>query len=193
MQTPLPQLIPQRVARIRREVAAAIWRQVGELPVRGSAVLSEPVDEPAARRLRYEPVAPGAHFGPARGDWCQRWFALNVDRPPRGAVRHLFWRCQGETTLYYRGQPWAGLDGGHPSCPLPPGGGRLLLDCGTYQTGDWAFTREAISAYGLRFDGAHLADRDETAWQAHHDLEILAQMMHWQLAKAGWKDVQAFG
>lgn len=193
MQTPLPQLIPQRVARVRREVAALLWRPAGTVSVLGSKVLPEPVSEPTARRLRFEPVMPGSFFGPARGGWRQRWFLLDVGQPPRGVVRHLFWRCQGETTVYHRGQPWAGLDGAHPSCPLPPAGGRLLLDCGTYQTGDWAFKREDISEYGLRFDGAHLADRDPAAWRAHHDLEILAQLMQRLLSLTGWKDVNVFG
>ena len=193
MGTPLPQLIPQRVHRVRREVEGAIWRRVGEVPVSGSRVFSEPVSVAAAGRKRYTAVAPGSFFGPARGGWCQRWFALRVQAPPKDVTRHLFWRCQGETTVYHRGEPWAGLDGAHPSCPLPPAGGRLLLDCGTYQTGDWAFTREPILEYGLRFDGAHLADRDEDIWQAHHDLEILAQLMEHQLALSGWKNVNAFG
>jgi|GEM_PF-1443542 len=54
MHTPLPQLVPQRVARIRREVAAVIWRKGADVPVQGSPVLPEPVDESAARQLRYE-------------------------------------------------------------------------------------------------------------------------------------------
>jgi alpha-mannosidase len=182
----LPQLTPLRISRVRREVAGAIWTKVGPVPVLGSAVLNEPVGVAAASALRFAPVKPGTFFGPPRGDWKQRWFTLEVAPPPRGVTRHLFWRCQGETTVYHRGSPWAGLDVCHASCPLPPGGGRLLLDCGTYQTAIWA-AREDIGEHGLRFDGAHLADRNEDAWQAHHDIEIISQLMERLLDRAGWK------
>lgn len=183
---PFPQLILQRVARVRAELAAAIWNKVGPVSVMGSRVLEAPIDAAAAAGLRFSPVAPGSHFGPPRGGWKQRWFAVEVAPPPRGVVRHFFWKCQGETTVYHRGHPWAGLDVCHASCPLPPGGGRLLLDCGTYQTAIWV-PREEIGEHGLRFDGAYLADRDEDAWQAHHDLEVLAQMAEHLAAKCGWK------
>jgi alpha-mannosidase len=186
---PLPQLTPQRISRIRREVAGAIWRNAGSVPVLGSVVLNDPIDVAAAQKLRFSPVRPGSHFGPPRGDWKQRWFSLDVAPAPRGVVRHLFWKCQGETTVYHRGRAWAGLDVCHASCPLPPGGGNLLLDCGTYQTAIWA-AREDIGPHGLRFDGAHLADRDDDAWQAHHDIEILAQLLERLLERSGWEGAQ---
>jgi len=123
------------------------------------------------------------------GGWRQRWFKLRVPaakKDERGR-RDLRWRCQGQTTVYLDGEPWAGLDVGHPTCPLPDGAAALWLDCSTWVTGIWVRGAEPVGPYGLRFDGAAVVVRDETAWRLHHDLDALRQLLDRLLAEEGLK------
>ncbi|NBC10967.1 MAG: hypothetical protein GVY24_04425 [Planctomycetes bacterium] len=89
--------------------------------------------------------------------------------------------------MYLDGEPWAGLDVGHPTCPLPDGAATLWLDCSTWVTGIWVRGFESVGAYGLRFDGAAIVVRDQTAWQLHHDLDALRQLLNLMLADEGLK------
>ena len=184
---PLPQLVPDRFRLIRKQVDGLIWKRRERLAVAGSAVTEERLRVGQAPQLAYAPVSAGEHFGPPGGGWEHRWFRLRVPAAPaaEGGRRFLRWKSQGETTVYRDGVPWAGLDVGHPTCPLPDAAAELYLDTGTWATGIWAPGAEPIGPYGLRFDYAELRVRDAAAWDLKWDLDALLQLVEMLLADDG--------
>jgi hypothetical protein len=176
---PLPQLLPRRLARARHEVAARIWQRREPLEVLGGPVNAQPVDLREATRQPLTPVRPGDFFGPPYGGWQTRW--LRVEAPQalddEAGRRYLGWVCDGETTAWLEGVPWAGLDAGHVTCPLPDRAVTLWLDCGTWETVFGVRPRREIGPYGLRFDGCELRVRDELAWETYHDLDVLYRLL----------------
>ena len=176
---PLPQLVADRLARIQENVDRSIWVRRERLAVEGSPVTDEMLDGGQALSLPYTPVTPGEHFGAPHGDWSHRWFRVQIPAAREGerGRRFLRWKCQGETTAFIDGVPWAGLDPGHPTCPLPDAAATLYLDTATWQTGIWTpEPPEAIGPYGLRFDFAELRIRDAGAWELQWDLDALRQL-----------------
>ena len=176
---PLPQLVADRLARIQENVDRSIWVRRERLAVEGSPVTDEMLDGGQALSLPYTPVTPGEHFGAPHGDWSHRWFRVAIPAAREGerGRRFLRWKCQGETTAFIDGVPWAGLDPGHPTCPLPDTAAVLYLDTATWQTGIWTpEPPEAIGPYGLRFDFAELRTRDAAAWDLKWDLDALRQL-----------------
>lgn len=178
---PLPQLIPAQVRRMQESVAERLWRRSEPLPVLCSKEQFEPIDCREAASLPLVPLQPGELFGRGGDQWTTHW--MRIDLPPadegEAGLRYLRWQCQGETTVWSDGQPWAGLDIGHRHCPLPDQGGPLWLECCNWQTGVWIsmINSEAIGPHGLRFDGAQLAVRDPTAWHCYCDLDAIVQLM----------------
>ena len=176
---PLPQLVADRLARIQENVDRSIWVRRERLAVEGSPVTDEMLDVRQAASLLYTPVTAGEHFGAPHGDWSHRWFRVRIPAAREGerGRRFLRWKCQGETTACIDGVPWAGLDPGHPTCPLPDTPAVLYLDTATWQTGIWTpEPPEAIGPYGLRFDFAELRIRDAAAWDLKWDLDALRQL-----------------
>jgi alpha-mannosidase len=196
-QNPLPQLIPQRVRRLKAEVDTRLWTRVVAVAVEGGPVNPQPLGLARGQRQAVQAVRPGEHFGRPGGDWQQRWFKVVVPAAGRGEAgrRFLDWRCQGETTVYHNGVPWAGLDLAHPTCPLPDEAAVLWLDCSTWQTGIWIGRpeREQIGPYGLRFDGCSLRVRDQLAWKVSCDLDVLLQVMQVLLRQDGVRLPTVFG
>ena len=185
---PLPQLVPDRFRLIRKEVDGLIWERRERLAVAGSAVTEERLGAGAGggaglcagarggalragRRRLGAPLVPAAGAGGASAAEAGR--------------RFLRWKSQGETTVYRDGVPWAGLDVGHPTCPLPDAAAELYLDTGTWATGIWAPGAEPIGPYGLRFDYAELRVRDAAAWDLKWDLDALLQLVEMLLADDG--------
>ena len=184
---PLPQLVPDRFRLIRKQVDGLIWERRERLAVEGSAVTEERLGAGQAAELAYAPVPAGEHFGRPGGGWEHRWFRLRVPAAPAAEAgrRFLRWKSQGETTVHHDGVPWAGLDVGHPTCPLPDAAAELYLDTGTWATGIWAPGAEPIGPYGLRFDYAELRVRDAAAWDLKWDLDALLQLAEMLLADDG--------
>jgi alpha-mannosidase len=193
----LPQLIRQRVSRMVREVEALCWRRSEELAVRGGPVNAEMLPLARGRRQGMKKVVSGETFGPPRGGWQQRWFRVDVPAPRPGEKgrRHLEWDCQGETTVYFRDEPWHGLDLAHRTCPLPDEGATLWLDCSTWQTGIWVGRpdREVISPHGLRFERCRLRLRDPLAWDVRWDLDALVQLLGLLYDREGIAGPAVFG
>lgn len=175
----LLQLVHQRAAKARSRVEALIWSREAPLAVAAGpaadfrAVAPPPVDAALA------PLAPGDHAGAAPG-WRHRWCRVEV--PAGDAGRHLWWRCQGETTAWIDGEPWAGLDVAHPSCPLPPRACTVWLDHHLWATAIWAPGYQPIGPQGPRFDGCGIRRRDPAAAALHARLDTLLQVVHQQFA-----------
>ena len=199
VRNPLPQLIPQRVDRVKADVDAMQWERTRSLDVHGGPVNAQPRPLRDGTRQRLRPVRSGEHFGPARGGWHQRWFRVRVPaarRDERGQ-RFLQWDCQGETTAYVDGEPWAGLDLAHRTCPLPDRATTVWLDCSTWQTGIWlpgvSPTEQQIGRYGLRFDRCAMRVRNQPAWCVSWDLDAFIQLMNVLLERDGVRSTGGFG
>ncbi|MEM1329738.1 MAG: glycoside hydrolase family 38 C-terminal domain-containing protein [Planctomycetota bacterium] len=187
---PLPQLILDRAHKLRDLLAETRWVSTSPVgaeigPLRDAR---QPVSE--VDRGSFAPVAAGAFFADER-QWKRCWFRVDIPEATedeRGR-RYLRWRCQGESTVYHRDLPWAGLDIGHPECVLPDDGGELLLDCGCWQTGiwEWAPATGTVIDHRLRFDGAELCVQDEDAWHARWDVEVLLGVTMAELEREGYK------
>ncbi len=98
------------------------------------------------------------------------------------AVRYLYWRDRGEATVYLDGVPYYGIDPGHHHAPLPAGVSDLLIESHCARTGIWVDGEpQGIDMdLGSRFDGAYLASRNDDAWSALHDLDVLLQLIELQ-------------
>ena len=118
---PLPQLVPARVRHLQKRVKEKIWCRQQRLLVTRSEEQIELIDYQRATLLPMQPLEPGEHFGRGGNNWTSFW--LKIDIPvattEESGLRYLQWQCQGETTVWIEGQPWAGLDLGHPECPVP--------------------------------------------------------------------------
>jgi len=196
---PLPQLVPQRVRQLQRQIERLQWESTATLNVVGGPIQPTPISWQRAQRQRLQPVVAGEHFGAPGGAWQQRWFrvAIPAAAPGERGRRFLQWDCQGETTAFVDGEPWAGLDIAHPTCPLPDTASTLWLDCSTWQTGIWppgvAPGVVGIGRYGLRFDACRLRIRNPLAWQAMWDLDALLQQMTLLLEREGVRSGDGFG
>jgi alpha-mannosidase len=195
IRNPLPQLIPQRVHKTRARVEALLWNRLDDLAVVGGPVNEVAVPVARAGQQPLRKVKPGEYFGPANGGWGQRWFRVEIPAPQAGEKgrRHLHWQCVGETTAFIDGEPWAGFDSAHRTCPLPDRACTVWLDCGTYNTGIWAPSFEAPNRFGIRFDWARLGVRDAAAWKAFWDLDACIQLMTFHLKDGGWTGTGGFG
>ncbi len=190
---PLLHLVPNRITKLRQQLAVRLWRDFEPVPVFGGPVNVEflSLDEGTRQSMREVPA--GELFGQPTGAWQQRWFRLDVPVAKTPATRYLHWDCNGETTVYLDGKPYAGLDVAHTIIPVPTQACTLWLDCGTYQTCVWHPGR-GIDTYGLRFDSARLGTRDEQAWAVYWDLEVLAQWMEHLLRQDNLADtIKAWG
>ncbi len=175
---PLPQLVLDRLNLISGKVDQLIWDHTQTLEVSGSDVFEDVIDAKAAARLKYKPVTAGEFFGKPENTWAHRWFKLRIPaaKPGERGKRFLRWASQGETTAFIDGVPWAGLDVGHATCPLPDAAATIYLDTGTWITGIWVPGAERIGCHGLRFDAAELCIRNTTAWDLKWDIDALKQL-----------------
>lgn len=177
----LLQLVHQRAARLRTRLEGQVWSREEALPVLGS----EPADfravAPPPADIALSPVAPGSHAGPA--GWRHRWCRVEVPAGPE--ARHLWWRCQGETTVWLDGEPWAGIDIAHPCCPLPARACTLWLDHHLWATAIWAPGFQPIVPPGARFDGCGIRVRDEAVARLLARLDTVLQVVQQQFADHG--------
>ncbi|MFW5751589.1 MAG: alpha-mannosidase, partial [Planctomycetota bacterium] len=179
---PLTQLTPRRIRGLEQMLAGRVWQRREALAVTSSATLEQEVGVDAAGGLDYAPMSSGEAFSPPDGAWQQRWFRLAIPAAAADEVgrRHLIWQCNGEGCVYIDGLPWAGLDPGHPSCPLPDTACELFIDVGTYQTAIWV-DNGFLNGQPCRFTGAWLGLRDLDLWQLYHDVRVIMDWLRLKL------------
>ncbi len=193
---PLQQLIPQRIDAVERRLAEERWTGHWTLPVYGGPLNDEPVGVEAARRQSYTEVQRGEHFGGPGDTWQQRWFRFELPAAEESehGRRLLFWDCQGESTVFIDGVPWAGLDIAHTYCPMPDHECTVWVDTGTYQTAIWVdHPRQNIEYLGCRFDGASLSLRAHPGWDVYWDFHCLNALLHHLLAAMQWNGNRQVG
>lgn len=176
---PLPQLVPQRVTKLFKDVQQRTHPHATPLRVEATPVTQELLDLEEAKRQPLSDVTPGDRFGPAMGGWSQRWFRVRVpaaEKSERGR-RHLRWLCQGEATAWLDDEPWAGLDMAHTTWPLPDEACDLWIEQGLWQGALWVRNAKKIGPHGAEFEGCDLLLRDERAWSLRFDLDVLLQLV----------------
>lgn len=176
----LLQLVHQRVARLSARLESHRWLSTHELPATAGALHQTWLPLAEAEREAHQPLVPGQRLGDG---WRQRW--CRVEIPAGAAGRQLAWRCQGETTAWRDGVPWAGIDVGHPTCAVAAEAHTLWLALGTWQTGLWVPGATAIDRDGCRFDGCSLLVPDLAVQACLADLDILRQLQDQLFADAG--------
>ena len=119
---PLLQLVPNRITKLRQQLAGKLWRDFENVPVFGGPVNGEflSLDEGMNQPMRTVPA--GELFGQPTGAWQQRWFRLDIPVAKTATSRFLHWDCNGETTVYFDGKPYAGLDVAHSVILVPAKG-----------------------------------------------------------------------
>ena len=173
-----PQFIAPRLGKTVSRLEAMIWsRDDTPLTVQASTPSPTPVDATAAKRLAYRsvnklPATWGQMFD-------QRWWKLKLPKQSQSsAPRYLIWDDQAEATIYYQGSPIYGFDPGHLHCPIPKDARELLIESMCCRTGVWVPSNNTpMSVHGSVFGGAFLAQRDDDAWHAFHDLQVLAETL----------------
>lgn len=203
----IPELIPDRIDRVLRELKSELWERKENLLVRMGPLNVPPISCAEAQEQSFRDVKPGTCVCEADAEkygeeynhncpWSQRWFRVSVPavEPGEEGRRVLFWHCHGEATVYRDGTPWAGIDAGHEYCILPDHACELWIDGGMWQTAIWTArqTEFAPDEKGFRFDGAWIALRNQTAWDAWHDLSVLDELIR-HLIKAEGCELTPFG
>ncbi len=197
--TPLPQLIPNRIKRAVNRVKSIVWFKTYDLKVfvgpESEGVLTTIED---ALNFDYVPINNGDCFG--QPEWLNRWFKVEIPAAAKdeSGKRYFYWNCNGETTIYINGQPWCGIDVGHPEAPLPDEACTLYLDVGTYQTGMGVCLPGDVphldnpDMHGFRFNSASIKIRNELAFDVLHDIQVLSFLMQKNMSTLGW-DVPCIG
>lgn len=179
--TPFQKLLLPRLPKAAERLRARVWKiDPTPLAVAQRSADAQHMDHDQAMAGEFVPVAEAPFFWGQMFDQC--WWKVAVP-PPEGdgaKPRYLKWIDQAEATLYLDGLPHYGIDPGHHHAPLPNGfSGELVVESLCARTGIWV-SGEALGVdpdRGSRFEGAYLATRDDDAWHALHDLEVLMQVI----------------
>ncbi|MEM1099633.1 MAG: alpha-mannosidase, partial [Planctomycetota bacterium] len=170
------QFVLPRLAQGRDRLASMIWRVSGEaLPVARTLPTSVHRNLADVSADEFQPVGETSLYWGKLFDQC--WW--RVELPTESSARYLKWCDQGEATVYAHGVPVYGIDPGHLYAPLPEGVRELTIESLCARTGIWVDGAEhgLDAEKGSHFQGAYLAERDEDAWHAWHDLDVLMQVM----------------
>ncbi len=172
---PLLLLVPNRAESLLRRVREQVWHSRQALPVQATTPSARhrtwaELDNPQTRR-----VAEGGAWGRL---YDQRWFKVTLPRLSQGAGPwYLEWRDQGEATLYAQGIPVYGFDVAHRYAPLPRGAAEVWIEAYCCQTAIWHPEATGLSAEGSVFTGAYAVQRNDVAWAAWHDLQVLFDLL----------------
>lgn len=171
--TPFQQFTAPRIAKSLDRLKASIWtHQDKALEVSQSAPGPDYVTPQQALKLKYRPVKKLPHTWGRMFDQC--WWKATIPRASKKETRYLLWNDQAEATVYADGEPIGGIDPGHIYFPLPEGARQLLIESTCCRTGVWVPENPTwMSTDGSVFRGASLAVRDDDAFHAYYDLEVL--------------------
>ncbi len=173
-------LIP-RARNILGKVEKEIW-EIAKQPLAVQQSTSSKTETFADNidSLTFSPVSKYPHIWGSPFEQC--WWKIHL--PIEQKNRYLLWRDRGEATIYANGVPIHGIDPGHIYCPLPDDIEDILIESICCRTAYWIDEKsEPIDSEGSRFDGAFLAYRNDEAWHAYYDLEILIDLLELEIKR----------
>lgn len=178
MKTAFLHLLPPRLHRTLSRLRESIWT---DHPTSLEIAAAPPTDAHLPYAERPQDFAVVRDFPHYWGrSFQQRWFSISLQPSDLGEWTHLRWRDRGEATLYVDGHPWGGFDPAHPMVELPRQFSELLVESICCRTGIWVSGESlGIEDQGSRLDGAFLSRRNEAAWTAYHDFQVLWDLLEW--------------
>lgn len=181
--TPFQQLLLPRLGQAQRRLQQLVW----EHDTRPLAVWQA---KPSQTFRRLEAMKPRAfrrvndyphHWGQLF-DHC--WWKLCVDAVEKSdsrakRQRYLCWRDEAEATAYLDGTPYFGFDPGHQYVPVSSYAFEMMVESVCSRTAIWVpGAKQGLDlTMGSRFDGAFLAYRNDDAWEALHDVQVLVELI----------------
>ena len=90
---PLPQLIPNRLEKLKNRLKGLLWVSLEELVLfAGKESSGDFTDISTAKGQVFKPIEPGNYFGQV--SWANRWFKLTIPAAQRGQEgrRYLIWQ-----------------------------------------------------------------------------------------------------
>jgi alpha-mannosidase len=176
--TPFQQFAGPRIAGSLKRLKREIWH-VDTTPLPVSAAASTKAHHPAAAALAldYAAVEPHTHWG---RKYEQRFWKIDLPEAADGK-HYLSWQDQAEATMYVPDgdglRAIGGADPGHDFVLIPAGTTTIHVESCCMRTGIWVpDAKQGITPRGSHFAGAFLATRDDAAWHAYFDLEVLADL-----------------
>ncbi len=169
---PLLQLTLPRASRTLKDLRRLIWEDPLPVSVSFAGPFPEPLQLDQAEALDYSPVTLPFHWGRL---FKTGWFKLEL--PEYTDERWLHWQDQGEGTLILNGEHWYGFDVAHHHAPLPAACRSALVEGLCLQSGIWHHEASGLDSEGSRLDSAALVKRNDDAWHAVIDLEILIDLV----------------
>ena len=171
-----------------RRLEGMIWETPRPVQVAYAGVQAGALTASEASAQVFSPVDLPFHWGRLmQMGWFQLQFPAENDGDA-GRTRYLRWHDQGEGTLYVDGVPYYGFDVAHKVCPLPEGVSEGLMEGLCLQSGIWHPEAKGLDAAGSRLTVAEVVVRNDAAWDAYFDLEVLVN-----LAKDEAARVKTFG
>ncbi len=174
--TPQPflQLTLPRAHKTLGRLKKMIWGIPQPLPVTfaGAHNLQIPVE--SARKRSFTPVELPFHWGRLM---YQGWFHVDFPAAAPGKTRWLRWDDQGEGTLYLNGVPHYGFDVAHKEAPLPDDVSEGYVEGLCLQSAIWHHEAKGIDGKGSCLAQVELLERNDAAWKAFFDMEVLVNLV----------------
>ncbi len=177
--THFQQFLLPRFSSARSRIESGVWSVSSTaLSVRQSPPLAEHRKFEDVGSDEFELVTESPHCWGRLFDQC--WWKVSLPSLESEATgsRYLCWRDQAEATVYVDGLPYYGIDPGHHYAPLPDRASAIVIESLCARTGIWVDgeSQGIDPVVGSEFNGAYLATRNDDAWHALIDLDVLMQL-----------------
>lgn len=171
----LTQFILARINAALSRLESAIWHSPVAVHISKGIESEQPLPfRKAIRDSTFQRIEPPVHWGRI---FEYTWFRLELPREAGNGRQYLRWREQGEATLYIKGEPYYGFDLAHRQAPLPDGVRIAHVESMCCQSAIWHRDETGIDPQGSRLDGAEIVCRDDDAWHAWNDLQVLKEVL----------------
>ena len=169
-----------RVVGAMRRLEPSIWQKVSDVQCAfgGAGARAQVWEE--ARKAKFRPVKLPFSWGRL---FDEGWFELKVASWPSDGW--LYWRDDGEGTLYVDGLPYYGFDVAHRFCKLPAKRARLAMHSLCLQSAIWHPDAAGLGSDGSRLTEAAIYRRDDAAWSLYHDFLCLSELANEQMKTTG--------
>lgn len=167
-----PLLVPLRVRQLQKRIEPLLYSAPEPVPCELVSCVPEYLSLASVRRRRGKPIEPGQPWGRV---FDQAWFRLQLPKSAGG--KFLRWEDQGEGTLHVNGRAVAGFDVAHRHVQLPAQPRDAWVEAICAQAAIWHPDATGLDPRGSIWRGAALVERDPVAWEIHHRLGVLVDLM----------------